>query len=67
MTVETLTKQLEQAEQALEEYRKTINGIDDFFEYTNQSISDRKFIHERLDNLSNRLLNIYRKKDEPIL
>lgn len=59
MTVET---QLETAEQALEEYRNTINRIDDFFEYANESKKDRKFIHEQLDSLTKRLQKIYKGK-----
>ena len=35
----------------LEEYQRTINQIDDFFEYTNESKSDREFIHAKLDAL----------------
>ncbi len=53
---------LDQTYAALEEYRKIINRIDDFFEYANQSVTDRKFIQEQLNNLSQRLLKIYRTK-----
>ncbi len=44
---------------ALEAYQHTVNNIDDFFEYSNQSISDRKFIHEQLDKLTGKLAKIY--------
>jgi len=56
MTVET------QSEQALREYKKTINRIDDFFEYANESKKDRAFIQEQLDGLTKRLEKIYRTK-----
>lgn len=36
----------------LQEYQRTINQIDDFFEYTNESKSDREFIHAKLDALT---------------
>ena len=35
-----------------EEYQKTINKIDDFFEYANESESDRLFVHGKLDDLT---------------
>ncbi len=47
---------------ALNEYRKTINTIDDFFEYTNESNRDRAFIHATLDNLTLNLVKIYTHK-----
>ena len=36
----------------LQEYQKTVNQIDDFFEYANESKSDREFIHKKLDALT---------------
>ena len=36
----------------LQEYQRTINQIDDFFEYANESKSDREFIHMKLDGLT---------------
>jgi len=59
---EAVEAQLKQSEQALKEYQKTINRIDDFFEYANESKKDRAFIHEQLDKLSSRLEKIYRTK-----
>ncbi len=47
---------------ALNEYRKTINTIDDFFEYTNESKRDRAFIHATLGNLTLNLVKIYTPK-----
>lgn len=44
---------------ALDAYRDTINRIDDFFEYRNESKKDRKFIHEQLDKLSEKMEKIY--------
>lgn len=55
--------QFTQSEQAFEEYRKTINRIDDFFEYANESKKDRVFIQEQLDSLTKRLGKIYRTKE----
>lgn len=48
---------------ALKAYKKTINKIDDFFEYTNESKKDRAFIHLTLDNLTNALMKIYKPED----
>lgn len=36
----------------LQEYQRTVNMIDDFFEYASESVSDRKFIHAKLDALT---------------
>lgn len=36
----------------LQEYQKTVNQIDDFFEYASESKSDREFIHAKLDALT---------------
>ena len=33
-------------------YQDAINKIDDYFEYSNQSISDREFIHKTMDTLT---------------
>ena len=50
----------------LEEYKKAINRIDDFFEYANESEKDREFIHGVLDNLTDKLTKIYSTKADPI-
>jgi len=42
-------------EQRNRAYQHTINKIDDWFEYMNESVEDRKKIHEILDNLTLRL------------
>jgi len=47
---------------ALEEYKKTINRIDDWFEYMNESKKDREFIHAELDRLASKLTKIYKTK-----
>jgi len=44
---------------ALEAYKHTINRIDDWFEYMNESEKDREFIHLQLDKLMERLTKIY--------
>ena len=36
-------------------YQQTVNHIDDFFEYTNKSKSDREFIHAQLESLTTKL------------
>jgi hypothetical protein len=51
----------EKDKKALEEYKKAINKIDDFFEYANESKKDREFIHGVLDNLTGKLAKIYKK------
>lgn len=45
--------------EALETYKHTINRIDDWFEYSNESKKDREFIHKQLDALTKRLGRIY--------
>jgi len=44
----------------LEEYKKAINKIDDWFEYMNESKKDREFIHRTLNNLTIKLEKIYK-------
>jgi len=51
-------KSFEGATLQLEAYKKAINKIDDFFEYANSSISDRRRVHEILDNLTSELKEI---------
>jgi len=46
-------------EKALEAYKTTINRIDDWFEYANESKKDREFIHGELDKLTAKLTKIY--------
>ncbi len=36
-------------------YSNAINKIDDYFEYTNESLKDRKFIHNTLDQVTDEL------------
>ncbi len=42
-------------EQLLTLYRKAINRIDDYFEYSMQSEKDQKRVHEILAKLSNEI------------
>ncbi len=58
-TVEKVFARSQKDTQALEEYRNTINKIDDFFEYANESTKDRQKIHELLDKLAAKLRTIY--------
>lgn len=39
-------------------YRNFVKQIDDYFEYKNESIKDRKKVHQLLQNLSDQLVNI---------
>lgn len=48
--------------QALKEYIKTINKIDDWFEYSNESKKDREWINSTLDELTSKLKTIYHSK-----
>ncbi len=57
--VATIFAQSNRTSEALDQYRKTLNRIDDFFEYANESKKDREFIHMQLDALNERLLKIY--------
>ena len=49
----------EKNKKVLKAYIHTINRIDDFFEYSNESKKDREFIHEQLDKLTEQLTKIY--------
>jgi hypothetical protein len=42
----------------LSAYQEAVNKIDDFFEYANESKSDRERVHEILDNLTLKLSTI---------
>ncbi len=46
---------LETLERRLASYQKAINKIDDYFEYINESLSDRDRVHAILDSLANEL------------
>ncbi len=46
---------LETLERRLASYQKAINKIDDYFEYVNESLSDRDRVHAILDSLANEL------------
>ncbi len=51
-------KMFDSAIRQLDAYKKTINQIDDFFEYRNSSKSDREQVHVFLDNLTKHLATI---------
>ena len=68
MADSTLSKNIERVfaigennKKVLDEYKHTINRIDDWFEYMNESKKDREFIHNELDRLTQRLTKIYKK------
>jgi len=50
-----LKKRVKVVELRNKAYQFSINKIDDWFEYMNESVADRKKIHEILDNLTMRL------------
>jgi hypothetical protein len=41
-------------------YRKAINQIDDYFEYTSESEKDRKFVYSVLNALTDKLKDVYK-------
>ena len=45
-------------EEYLSAYRSFINEIDDYFEYSNESLKDRKKVHQLLGNLTDKLKEI---------
>jgi hypothetical protein len=47
----------------LNAYQRTINRIDDFFEYANESDSDREFIHKQLEHLTDALQHIQESEE----
>jgi len=55
MTNEELRKELSKTQHYLGLYIKTINRLDDFFEYNNESAKDRQKVWQILDALSAKL------------
>jgi len=55
--VALLKERVKKVEARNRAYQFSINKIDDWFEYMNESDTDRKKIHEILDNLTLRLNN----------
>ncbi len=53
-----LMRKVHRQEELIAAYQKTINRIDDYFEYTNESKSDREKVHEILDRLTKFLTQI---------
>ena len=51
MKIEEIISTLNKKEHQLQVYRNSMNEIDDYFEYRNESASDREFIHEVLHEL----------------
>ena len=51
---------MEDVEQAIQAYRACINRIDDYFEYSNESVKDREMVHKALADLTNNLVEIYK-------
>ena len=45
-------------ERYLKAYRNFVNQIDDYFEYRDESIEDRKKVHQLLQNLTEQLVNV---------
>ncbi len=58
VVIEELEQRIRRLGERVAAYQHTINHIDDFFEYTNESMSDRKFIHTQLDRLTKFLTQI---------
>lgn len=57
---------VELEKEMIDHYIKAINKIDDYFEYANESIKDRAFIHKVLEELTNDIRgtpNLKEKKD----
>lgn len=42
----------------IKSYVKSINKIDDFFEYKNESLKDREFVHKVLEELTQELYKL---------
>lgn len=45
-------------DEELQLYREAINSIDDYFEYRNESVKDREFIHKVLDKLCKDIIQL---------
>ena len=50
-----LKRKVHRQEEIISAYQKTVNRIDDYFEYRNESVSDREEIHEILNGLTQTL------------
>jgi hypothetical protein len=57
-TYEELLEQNKLNERYLRAYRTFVNGVDDYFEYRNESEKDRQKVHQLLQNLTDRLVNL---------
>jgi len=53
-----LQRKVHRQDELIAAYQKTINRIDDYFEYTNESKSDRKEVHAILARLTEFLTKI---------
>jgi len=53
--IEGLQKRNRLLEKRNRAYQQAINALDDFFEYANESKSDREQVHKVLDNLTLKL------------
>ena len=57
-TYEELCEDVRKNERYLKAYRNFVNQIDDYFEYRNEPIEDRKKVHQLLQNLTEQLVNV---------
>lgn len=57
-------RKITQLQKMLECYQRTINDIDDYFEYTRESRKDASYVYNKLDNLSNNLKNVFIDKNK---
>lgn len=57
-TYEALLDQIELCEKVAKYYQNSLNTIDDYFEYSNESLKDRKKVFQILETLTDNLKGI---------
>ncbi|ASU03330.1 hypothetical protein [Pseudoalteromonas phage J2-1] len=55
-TYDQLLEENQKLQKQLYWYRYSVNQIDDYFEYRNESLKDRKKVHQLLGNLTDKLV-----------
>ena len=63
-TYDQLLEENQKLQKQLHWYRYSVNKIDDYFEYRNESLKDRKKVHQLLGNLTDKLVEIEESTNE---
>lgn len=63
-TYDELLESIRKEERYCWAYRNFVNQIDDYFEYSNESLEDRKKVNQLLGNLTDKLVEIEEKTND---